>query len=446
MFYIHCMASNLTDKSILLVISGGIAAYKSLALIRLLRQAGAHVRCILTAGGAQFITPLSVAALSEEQVYTDLWSLKDETEMGHIRLSREADLIVVAPASANIIAQITYGLADDLAATVLLASTTPILLAPAMNHAMWRNAATQENMAKLRARGVMTVGPEEGDMACGEYGMGRMAEPEEILGAILRHMDSRCLNLLRPAGFADRGDDKSLEGLKALVTAGPTMEPIDPVRYIGNHSSGVQGYAIAAALAKAGAEVTLVSGPVDSSVVSRFLPPHPSLRDSLSPRGEGALEVVSVQTAQEMLKACEGALPADIAICAAAVADWRVEASAQKIKKGGAAPVLSLIENPDILKTLSAHKMRPKLVIGFALESENVIGNAKAKLKRKGCDWIVANAAGHFGDVENAVSLVTEDGVEDWPRMGKREIAAKIVERIVRDFSTVSSFAKAKDP
>ena len=394
------MTQSLENKSILLVIAGGIAAYKSLELIRLIRKDGGRVRCIVTAGGSRFVTPLSVAALSEENVYTDLFSLKDETEMGHIRLSREADLIVVAPASANLIAQMAYGLAEDLASTALLAADKTILLAPAMNHKMWDNAATRENLATLKSRGVLTVGPVEGDMACGEYGMGRMAEPEDILAAI------------RSFFF-----ELPLTGFSALVTSGPTFEPIDPVRFIGNRSSGKQGHAIARALAQAGAKVTLVTGPV-------------ALKD---PPG---VKTIHVETAAEMLAACEKALPANIAICAAAVGDWSPqEFQPHKIKKRGdqSAPSIALKENPDILKTLATHKSRPRVVVGFAAETENLLENAKAKLARKGCDMLLANdvkAEKTFGADENHVYLVTRTTTEEWPRSGKDEIARKLVQTL----------------
>ena len=394
------MTHTLENKSILLVISGGIAAYKSLELIRLIKKSGGRVRCIVTQGGQQFVTPLSVAALSEEQVYTDLFSLKDETEMGHIRLSREADLIVVAPASANIIAQMTWGLAEDLAAATLLAANKPILLAPAMNHKMWDNAATRENLAKLKSRGILTVGPTEGDMACGEYGMGRMAEPEDILAAI------------RSFFF-----EQPLKGFTALVTSGPTFEPIDPVRFIGNRSSGKQGHAIAAALAAAGAQVTLVTGPV-------------SLKD---PAG---VKTLHVETAKQMLKSCEDSLPFDIAVCAAAVSDWTpLETQSRKIRKreNKSAPDIKLKENPDILKTLSNHKNRPRLIIGFAAETENLLENAREKLKSKGCDWLLANDVGAeniFGADENHVYLVTQQKTQEWPRSSKDEIARRLAQTI----------------
>lgn len=399
------MNKNLSGKSILLVISGGIAAYKSLELIRLIKKSGGHVRCIITQGGQKFVTPLSAAALSEETVYTDLWSLKDETEMGHIRLSREADLIVVAPASANLIAQMAYGLAEDLASTALLAANKPILIAPAMNHVMWTNAATQENIQTLQSRGIQTIGPTEGAMACNEHGPGRMAEPEEIFARI-------------ESFFMDR----PLSGFKALVTSGPTFEPIDPVRFIGNRSSGKQGHAIAASLARAGADVTLISGPV-------------ALPD---PQG---ITTIHVQTAAEMLAACESALPADIAICAAAVSDWSPEKTqTQKIKKqaGKKPPSLILKENPDILKTISNHKKRPQLVIGFAAETNDLQNNAKAKLQSKKCDWILANDVSEntFGSDQNHVYLINSSGVKDLKQMSKTATAEAITQEIAKHFNT----------
>jgi phosphopantothenoylcysteine decarboxylase / phosphopantothenate---cysteine ligase len=398
------MAQTFENKRILLIISGGIAAYKSLELIRLIRKQKGHVRCILTKGGEQFITPLSVASLSEETVYTDLWSLKDETEMGHIRLSREADLIVVAPASANIIAQMAQGQASDLASTTLLAANKPVLLAPAMNHSMWDNDATCNNVAILQQRGVLMVGPTEGDMACGEYGMGRMAEPEDIIEAI-----------------TDFFFERPLKGLTALVTSGPTHEPLDPVRFIGNRSSGKQGHAIAEALALAGADVTLISGPV-----------------SIKPPAN--VKTVEVETADQMLKACENALPADIAVFAAAVADWAPEKTLEhKIKKrdNKSAPDIKLRENPDILQTFSKHKNRPRLVIGFAAETENLVDNAKQKLKSKGCDWILANDVSEnvFGAEENHVYLVSMTQTEDWKQSSKRRVAARLAEKITEYFS-----------
>jgi phosphopantothenoylcysteine decarboxylase / phosphopantothenate---cysteine ligase len=394
---------SLAGRRILLIVSGGIAAYKALELIRLLRKAGCAVSCVLTAGGAHFVTPLSLQALSEERVYTDLFSLTDESEMGHIQLSRSADLVVVAPASADILAKMAAGLADDLASTLLLATDKAVLVAPAMNVRMWTHAATQQNMATLAARGVHVVGPDEGAMACNEYGPGRLAEPPAILEAIETMLAA----------------PQPLAGKHALVTSGPTHEPIDPVRYIANRSSGRQGHAIAAALAALGARVTLVSGPVSV--------PAPA-----------GVALRAVETAEQMLAACKAALPADVAVFAAAVADWRVDhASDRKLKKtpGGAPPGLALVPNPDILATLSQPgPCRPRLVVGFAAETNDMLENAAEKRRRKGCDWIVANdvtpARGIMGGDENEVHLVTEAGIEDWPRMGKQDVAARLAGRI----------------
>ena len=392
----------LQGRRILLIISGGIAAYKSLDLIRRLRQRGAAVRCIMTQAAKHFVTPLSVASLSEDKIYDDLWSLTDESEMGHIRLSREADLIVVAPASADLIARMAAGLADDLATTALLASDKPVLIAPTMNLMMWSHPATQANLATLAARGVMRVGPGSGDLACGEVGAGRMTEPLEIVAAIERLLVA----------------NKRLAGKRALVTSGPTREPIDPVRYISNHSSGKQGHAIAAAFAAFGAETVLVSGPTQE--------PTPA-----------GVRLVAVETATEMLAACEGTLPVDIAVMAAAVADWRVEAVARhKLKKdGGGPPMLRLAENPDILSRIAQRgNDRPVLVIGFAAETDNVVENARLKRQRKQCDWILANdvssGTGTFGGDSNTIHLVDETGLEDWPVMTKSEVAVRLVERV----------------
>lgn len=389
------------NKTILLVISGGIAAYKSLELIRLIRKNGGKVRAILTKSGEQFVTPLSVSALCEEEVFTDLWSLKDETEMGHIRLSREADVILIAPASADIMAKMAHGMANDLATTTLLASDKPILIAPAMNHKMWDNPATQENLTTLKERGVSIIGPDEGDMACGEFGMGRMSEPETILEAL-----------------KDFFFERPLKGLKAVVTSGPTYEPIDPVRFLGNRSSGKQGHAIAQALSNAGADVTLISGPVNI--------PNPV-----------GVKTIHVQTAQEMLEASEAALPAQIAICAAAVSDWKAKnTSDQKIKKRDdkSPPTLNLTENPDILKTLSSHANRPELVIGFAAETNDLEKNAKAKLQSKKCDWILANdVSGEkvFGKDTNHIHLITSENIDDWGVMPKAKIAEMLVKKVI---------------
>jgi phosphopantothenoylcysteine decarboxylase / phosphopantothenate---cysteine ligase len=397
----------LKDRRLLLIIAGGIAAYKSLDLIRRLRERGALVRCIMTAAAKRFVTPLSVAALSDDKVYDDLWSLTDEAEMGHIRLSREADLVVVAPATADLLARMAAGIADDLAATVLLASDKPILVAPAMNAMMWAHPATQANLASLEGRGVRRVGPGAGELACGEVGAGRMAEPIEIAAEIERMFDG----------------NGRLAGKMALVTSGPTREPIDPVRYISNHSSGKQGHAIAAALAALGADTVLVSGPTSE-------PPPAGVR------------LVGIETAAEMLVACERALPVDVAVMAAAVADWRVETVAgQKLKKdGGGPPLLRLAENPDILATIARRTGdRPALVVGFAAETDAVVDNARKKRLRKGCDWILANdvspGSGTFGGDRNTIHLVEANGVEHWPVLSKREVAARLAERIA-DFLT----------
>ena len=400
---------------ILLIIAGGIAAYKALELIRRLRERDYGVRCILTGAGSQFVTPLALASLSGERVFTDLFSLTDEAEIGHIRLSREADLVVVAPATADLIAKIAHGLADDLASTALLATDKPVLIAPAMNPVMWDHPATRRNIAEVQADGARLIGPNPGDMACGETGLGRMAEPEQILKSIEDL-------LATTAG--------PLRGMRALVTSGPTVEAIDPVRFIANRSSGKQGHAIAAALAEAGAEVTLVSGPVHE------------------PDPPGAT-VVRVESARQMLEACEAALPVDVAVCAAAVADWRVaETSRDKIKKqaGQAPPKLVLAENPDILKTLSHAAERPRLIIGFAAETGDLAANARRKLAAKGCDWIVVNDVsreqGTFGGVYNTVQLIRSDAeLETWPKLAKVEVAARLVARIVAHFARASAAA-----
>lgn len=406
----------LKDKSILLVISGGIAAYKSLELIRLIKKAGGSVRCILTKGGEQFVTPLSVSALCEEEVYTDLWSLKDETEMGHIRLSREADIIVIAPATANLIAQMAHGRADDLASTALLASDKPALIAPAMNVRMWENPATQENIAKLTEYGHTIIGPNEGDMACGEYGMGRMLEPDEIFDAIVGTLGK-----------------KPLAGKTAIVTSGPTFEAIDPVRFIGNRSSGKQGHAIAAALKLAGADVTLVAGPVSI--------PAPA-----------GVKTINIETAQQMLEACENALPADIAVCAAAVSDWAPKQHDQKIKKRDdtSPPSIELNENPDILKTIANHKNRPEIVVGFAAETENLEDNAKAKLSRKNCDIILANLVAQegaevFGKDQGHVYCITPSSVDNWQPMSKSAIAKKLTDTIINSLNNTETLKSAAE-
>ncbi|EDM70513.1 phosphopantothenoylcysteine synthase/decarboxylase [Roseobacter sp. AzwK-3b] len=393
----------LASKRILLIIGGGIAAFKSLELIRRLRERGAEVTPVLTRAGEEFVTPLSVSALAGQKVFRDLFDLTDEAEMGHIELSRSADLIVVAPATADLMAKMAGGLANDLASTLLLATDTPVLIAPAMNVRMWQHPATQRNIATLQADGIGFVGPEHGDMACGEHGPGRMSEPLEIVAAVDRAL---------MAG--------PLAGKRVLVTSGPTHEPIDPVRYIANRSSGAQGTAIARAVAALGAHVVFVTGPAD-------VPP---------PEG---VEVVRVRTAREMLQAVETALPADAAIFAAAVADWHVTgASASKIKKTkGGLPSLQFAENPDILATVSAMKAgRPGLVVGFAAETDDVIAHATAKRERKGCDWIVANdvseSTGIMGGTENDITLITQDGAEDWPRMSKTDVAARLADRIAQ--------------
>lgn len=394
----------LENKKILLIVSGGIAAYKCPDLVRRLRQRAARVRCVLTNGGAEFVTPLALGAVSEDKVYQDLFSLTDEDEMGHIRLSREADLVLVAPATANILAKMAHGIADDLASTALMASDKPILCAPAMNVRMWENPATLENLATLAKRGVGFIGPEEGDMACGEWGLGRMSEPDQIADAVEEFFRQ----------------ELPLNGIRSLVTSGPTLEAIDPVRYLANRSSGKQGHAIAAALSRLGAATTLVSGP------------------SHQPDPVG-VKMVKVETAVQMLDACESTLPVDVAILAAAVSDWRVEtAEISKIKKGSdkKPPALTLVENPDILAILSAvGNARPRLVIGFAAETDDVIANATQKRAKKGCDWIVANdvkpETGTFGGDANTVHLITEDGVEDWPTQSKAAVAERLAERVV---------------
>jgi phosphopantothenoylcysteine decarboxylase/phosphopantothenate--cysteine ligase len=391
-------------KRVLLIVSGGIAAYKSLEVIRRLRERSISVRCVLTAGGAQFVTPLSLSALSEDKVYTKTFSLTDESEMGHIRLSRESDLLVVVPASADIMARMAGGLANDLATTVLLATDKPVMFAPAMNVRMWEHAATQANIATLESRGLIRIGPDAGNMACGEYGLGRLSEPVTIVEAIENH-------------FTGPGA-RPLNGRRALVTSGPTLEAIDPVRFLSNRSSGKQGHAIAAALAGLGAETSLITGPV-------------ALPD---PAG---VSVVHVESAANMLAACQAALPADVAVCTAAVSDWRIDATAsEKLKKdGGGPPALELTESPDILRTLSqAEKRRPDLVVGFAAETEKVVEHAVEKRQRKGCDWILANdvspETGTFGGDSNVIHFVHEDGVEDWPRMTKQEVAERLAQRI----------------
>ncbi len=396
----------LENRRILLIVSGGIAAVKVPDLIRRLRERGAHVRCILTKGGSQFITPLTLGSLSGDKVYQDLFSLTDEADMGHIRLSREADIILVAPATADIMAKMVTGQADDLATTALLATDKPVMIAPSMNVMMWTHPATQANLQTLINREVKIVGPSAGDLACGEVGNGRMAEVPEIIAALTR--------------FFQKNEGRGpLTGYRAIVTSGPTHEPIDPVRYIANRSSGKQGHAVATALAELGAQVTLVSGPTHE--------PDPD-----------GVKVARVETAKQMMKACDDALPADIVVCAAAVADWTVENANQKIKKEkGATPSLNFTENPDILATLSqAGPQRPKLVVGFAAETQNLIEAAQAKRAKKNCDWVVANdvspGSGTFGGDSNTVHLVTADGVESWPTLRKRAVAERLAERIAR--------------
>jgi phosphopantothenoylcysteine decarboxylase/phosphopantothenate--cysteine ligase len=391
-----------TERRVLLIVGGGVAAYKALELARLLRKAGVAVRPVLTAAGSEFVTPLSLAALCEDRVYADLFSLTDEAQMGHIELSRSADLVVVAPATADLMAKAAHGLAGDLASTALLATDKPVLMAPAMNVRMWLHAATQRNLARLQADGTRFVGPDEGAMACGEFGPGRMAEPAAIFAAAMALLDA---------------GPGPLAGRHVLITAGPTAEPIDPVRVITNRSSGKQGYAIAAALAALGARVTLVSGPVALAT-----PP--------------GVTRIDVETALQMLAACQAALPADAAVCVAAVSDWRAdEVFKVKLKKTHAGPpALRLVENPDILATLAAHgPARPRLVVGFAAETCDLEANARAKLARKGCDWVVANdvgAPGVMGGDENEVLLVSQQGTDRWPRASKAEVARRLAARI----------------
>lgn len=391
----------LAGKRILLIIGGGIAAYKALELIRLIQKAGGSVVPVLTRAGSEFVTPLSVGALAKSKVHEALFDLTSEAEMGHIELSRSADLLVVAPATADLLAKMAGGRADDLASTLLLATDKRVLVAPAMNVRMWQHPATQRNLAALRGDGVLMVGPDEGEMACGEYGPGRMAEPAAIVTAISAALGGG-----------------PLAGKHVVVTSGPTHEPIDPVRYIANRSSGAQGAALASALRDLGARVTFVTGPAS-------VPPP------------GGVEVVRVETAREMAAAVDAALPADAAVMAAAVADWRVaNASAQKMKKDGSgkAPALEFAENPDILAAVSKGAKRPRLVVGFAAETTDVVAHATAKRVRKGCDWIVANdvspATGIMGGAENAVVLISDAGAEAWPRMGKDEVARKLATRI----------------
>ena len=396
--------TSLAGKSVLLIVGGGIAAYKTHELVRLLKTRGAAVRIILTRAAEEFVTPLSLSSLSGEKVYTALFSLTDEVEMGHIQLSRAADLVVVAPATADLMAKMAGGMADDLASTALLATDKRVLIAPAMNVRMWRHPATVRNVETLKRDGIAVVGPNDGEMACGEFGPGRMAEPGEILTSIIE--------MLKPR-------HQPLAGRKVVITAGPTREPIDPVRFISNHSSGKQGYAIARAAVELGAETVLVSGPV-----SLPIPP--------------GVQMMPVETAQEMLGVCEGEMPADIAIFTAAVADWRVAAEApEKLKKTASGPPsLVLAENPDILATIARGPRRPRLVVGFAAETERVTEHAAQKLRKKGCDLIVANDvsrdSGVFGGDRNTVHLVSSTGVEDWPEMSKDEVAQRLMERLAQ--------------
>ena len=416
-------------KRILLIVGGGIAAYKSLELVRRLKERGASVRAILTKGGAEFVTPLSLSVLTEERAFTDLFDLKDEAEIGHIRLSREADLIVVAPATADLLAKMAHGLADDLATAVLLAAGKQVLAAPAMNVRMWEHAATRRNLATLKADGTQFVGPDEGDMACGEFGLGRMAEPQAILETIeslLAEHEASAMTRGAPA----KPLGSPLRGRRILITSGPTQEPIDPVRYIANRSSGKQGHALARAAAALGAEVTLVSGPV-------------ALAD---PAG---VKVVKVETAHEMLAAVLAALPTDIAICAAAVADWRAaDKSPHKLKKQNQVEAeLKLALNPDILATIAKPgPKRPTLVIGFAAETENLIENAVLKRRAKGADWIVANdvwpGTGAMGGDRTQIHLITESGVEDFPPLSKDETAARILARAAQALAGLRSAAE----
>jgi phosphopantothenoylcysteine decarboxylase/phosphopantothenate--cysteine ligase len=384
-------------KRILLIVGGGIAAYKACELVRTIRKAGGSVRCVLTDGGAQFVTPMTLAALSEQPVHTSLWDLKDEAEMGHIRLSREADLVVVCPATADLLARMAAGIADDLATTLLLATDKPVLACPAMNVRMWEHKATRRNVARLRADGVTVLDPDEGEMACGEFGAGRLPEVERISGAITEMVAA----------------DRPLEGRHVIVTAGPTHEPIDPVRVIANRSSGRQGFAIAQALARLGARVSLVAGPVALA----------------TPAG---VERIDVDTAEQMARAVEAALPADAAVMAAAVADWKVEAAPRKLKKGKGPPELGWSPTIDILASLGASANRPRLLIGFAAETGDAVAEARAKLARKGCDWIVANdvAADPMGGALNQVTIVTGAGAEAWERLPKEEIGRRLAARI----------------
>jgi phosphopantothenoylcysteine decarboxylase/phosphopantothenate--cysteine ligase len=416
------MPELMTGNRILLIVGGGIAAYKACELIRLIRKAGGSVRCVLTAGGAQFVTPMTLAALSEQPVHTSLWDLKDEAEMGHIQLSREADLVVVCPATADLMARMAAGIADDLATTLLLATDKPVLAAPAMNVRMWRHEATRRNVERLRSDGVTILEPDEGEMACGEFGPGRLPEPERILAAIRNQLSVRAepveaLSLSQPEGkegpSTSSGRTGSLSGKHIIVTAGPTHEPIDPVRVIANRSSGKQGFAIAEALAALGARVTLVAGPVALAA-------------------PGGVWRVDVETAIEMEAAVEAALPADAAILVAAVADWRVTPSSGKLKKADGPPALDWLANPDILAGLAKSPSRPPLLVGFAAETDDVVNVAQAKRATKGCDWIVANdvSGDVMGGDRNRVHLITAAGVESWEESEKSEVARHLADRI----------------
>jgi phosphopantothenoylcysteine decarboxylase/phosphopantothenate--cysteine ligase len=393
---------------ILLIVGGGIAAYKAAELIRLLRKEGHSVTPVLTDGGSHFVTPMSLAALAESPVYTSLWDLKDETEMGHIQLSRAADLVLVCPATADLIARMAAGVSNDLATTLLLATDKPVVIAPAMNVRMWQHAATKRNVEQLKADGITVLEPDDGPMACGEFGPGRLPEPADIF--------ARIKPLLGPAIAVDSGKSGPLAGKHVLITAGPTHEPIDPVRVIANRSSGRQGFAIAAAAAQAGARVTLVAGPVSL--------PTP-----------GGVARIDVETAQQMADAVEAALPADAAILVAAVADWRVEAASSKLKKGDGPPELRFAPNPDILATLGAHPDRPRLLIGFAAETNDVVANATSKLSSKNADWILANdvSGDVMGGSHNRIHLVTKGGVEDWPEAAKEDVARHLISRIAQE-------------
>lgn len=394
---------------ILLIVGGGIAAYKAAELIRTIRKAGHAVTPVLTEGGSHFVTPMSLAALAESPVYTSLWDLKDESEMGHIQLSRSADLVLVCPATADLIARMAGGIANDLATTLLLATDKPVVIAPAMNVRMWQHAATQRNVAQLKADGVMVLDPDDGPMACGEFGPGRLPEPDDIFARIQPMLGDR------PKFEVTNG---KLAGRHVLVTAGPTHEPIDPVRVIANRSSGKQGFAIARAAAEAGARVTLVAGPVALS----------------TPAGVSRIDV---ETAEQMMDAVEAALPADVAVMVAAVADWRVDNPAtSKMKKGGGPPELRFVPNPDILNTLGLHPDRPRLLIGFAAETDDVVANAKAKLTSKKADWIIANdvSGDVMGGTHNRIHLVSASGVEDWPEAAKDDVARHLIDRISEEF------------